>query len=144
MSGWLRYWVKPILKFSISKLESVFISCEFNIPGVIAFYAFLRQLKKNPSAIHLSGLRQMFRTFVLRCDWSILRILKSTKLMTGLWQMFRTFVLRCDCSILRILKSTKLMTGLWQMFRTFVLRCDWSILRILKSTKKHDWSVANV
>ena len=22
---------------------------------------------------------QMFRTFVLRCDWSILRILKSTK-----------------------------------------------------------------
>ena len=26
---------------------------------------------------------------------------------TGLWQMFRTFVLRCDWSILRILKSTK-------------------------------------
>ena len=26
-----------------------------------------------------SGLWQMFRTFVLRCDWSILRILKSTK-----------------------------------------------------------------
>ena len=25
----------------------------------------------------------------------------------GLWQMFRTFVLRCDWSILRILKSTK-------------------------------------
>ena len=27
----------------------------------------------------ISGLWQMFRTFVLRCDWSILRILKSTK-----------------------------------------------------------------
>ena len=27
--------------------------------------------------------------------------------ITGLWQMFRTFVLRCDWSILRILKSTK-------------------------------------
>ena len=27
----------------------------------------------------VSGLWQMFRTFVLRCDWSILRILKSTK-----------------------------------------------------------------
>ena len=27
----------------------------------------------------LSGLWQMFRTFVLRCDWSILRILNSTK-----------------------------------------------------------------
>ena len=26
----------------------------------------------------ISGLWQMFRTFVLRCDWSILRILKST------------------------------------------------------------------
>ena len=26
---------------------------------------------------------------------------------TGLWQMFRTFVLLCDWSILRILKSTK-------------------------------------
>ena len=26
---------------------------------------------------------------------------------TGLWQMFRTFVLRCDWSILRILKSIK-------------------------------------
>ena len=27
----------------------------------------------------ITCLRQMFRTFVLRCDWSILRILKSTK-----------------------------------------------------------------
>ena len=27
--------------------------------------------------------------------------------ITGLWKMFRTFVLRCDWSILRILKSTK-------------------------------------
>ena len=27
--------------------------------------------------------------------------------ITGLWQIFRTFVLRCDWSILRILKSTK-------------------------------------
>ena len=31
------------------------------------------------SIIVLSGLWQMFRTFVLRCDWSILRILKLTK-----------------------------------------------------------------
>ena len=29
--------------------------------------------------LYKSGLWQMFRTFVLRCDWSILRILKSTK-----------------------------------------------------------------
>ena len=29
--------------------------------------------------IIIPGLWQMFRTFVLRCDWSILRILKSTK-----------------------------------------------------------------
>ena len=29
--------------------------------------------------VKTSGLWQMFRTFVLRCDWSILRILKSTK-----------------------------------------------------------------
>ena len=36
--------VKPILKFSILKLKSLFISCEFNIPGFIGFYAFLHQL----------------------------------------------------------------------------------------------------
>ena len=29
------------------------------------------------------------------------------QLITGLWQMFRTFELRCDWLILRILKSTK-------------------------------------
>ena len=39
--------VKPILKFSIFELKSLFISCKFNIPGVIAFYAFLRQLKNH-------------------------------------------------------------------------------------------------
>ena len=34
-------------------------------------------------------------------------LIKTRHLLTGLWQMFRTFVLRCDWSILRILKSTK-------------------------------------
>ena len=34
-------------------------------------------------------------------------IIQFNKQLTGLWQMFRTFVLRCDWSILRILKSTK-------------------------------------
>ena len=33
--------------------------------------------------------------------------LKQIHYNTGLWQMFRTFVLRCDWLILRILKSTK-------------------------------------
>ena len=35
-----------MLKFSIFKLKSLFISYEFNIPGVIASYAFLWHLKK--------------------------------------------------------------------------------------------------
>ena len=38
-----------ILKFSIFELKSLFISCEFIIPGVIAFYALLRQLKNHYS-----------------------------------------------------------------------------------------------
>ena len=29
------------------RVEVTFISCEFNIPDVIAFYAFLRQLKNH-------------------------------------------------------------------------------------------------
>ena len=32
---------KVCLKFSIFKLKSLFIHCEFNLSGVIAFYAFL-------------------------------------------------------------------------------------------------------
>ena len=35
-------------------------------------------LQFRPEGSH-PGLWQMFRTFVLRCDWSILQILKSTK-----------------------------------------------------------------
>ena len=44
------------LKFSICVLRSRFISCEFNVPGVIALYAFLQQLQQNPvgSDIHVS------------------------------------------------------------------------------------------
>ena len=38
---------KTTIKFSNFELKSVFISCEFNIHGAIAFYAFLRQLKRN-------------------------------------------------------------------------------------------------
>ena len=38
--------IKPILKFSIFELKPLFISCEFNIPGIFTFYAFLWQLKK--------------------------------------------------------------------------------------------------
>ena len=34
-------------------------------------------------------------------------LMKGDVIASGLWQMFRTFVLRCDWSILRILKSTK-------------------------------------
>ena len=37
--------VKHRLKF-VFKSTILFIRCELNIPGVIAFYAFLRQLKK--------------------------------------------------------------------------------------------------
>ena len=33
--------VKPILRFGIFELKSLFITCEFNIPGVITFYACL-------------------------------------------------------------------------------------------------------
>ena len=39
------------------------------------------------------------------CDY--LMNIRGLGIITGLWQMFRTFVLRCDWSILRILKSTK-------------------------------------
>ena len=45
----------------------VMYSGEADVCGVSEFYTLY------------PGLRQMFRTFVLRCDWSILRILKSTK-----------------------------------------------------------------
>ena len=38
--------VKPILKLSTFEYKSAFTPCEFNIPGVIAFYVFLRELKK--------------------------------------------------------------------------------------------------
>ena len=34
-----------MLKSTIFDLKSLLISCEFNIPDVIAFYAFLRQFK---------------------------------------------------------------------------------------------------
>ena len=39
--------------------------------------------------------------------WTFPRLSKPIGSITGLWQMFRTFVLRCDWSILRILKSIK-------------------------------------
>ena len=45
LSKHIQKLVNPILKFSIFELKSLFISGEFSIPGVIAFYAFLRQLK---------------------------------------------------------------------------------------------------
>ena len=34
-----------IIKFNSFELKPVFISCEFNISGVIAFYAFIWQLE---------------------------------------------------------------------------------------------------
>ena len=37
----------------------------------------------------------------------ILQNINAKNAKSGLWQMFRTFVLCCDWSILRILKSTK-------------------------------------
>ena len=42
LSKHVHYLIKPILRFSIFEFKSLFISCEFNIPGFIAFYAFLR------------------------------------------------------------------------------------------------------
>ena len=42
------------LKFSICVLRSRFISCEFNVPGVIALYAFLQQFQQNPVDIAIS------------------------------------------------------------------------------------------
>ena len=41
---------KPISKFSIFELKSLFISCESDIPGVIAFYTFPRESKKSLSS----------------------------------------------------------------------------------------------
>ena len=38
-----------MLKFIIFKLKSLFISCKFNVSGVIAFYVFPRQLIKSLS-----------------------------------------------------------------------------------------------
>ena len=38
---------KTHLKLSIFELKSLFISCKFNIHGVIDFYGFLWQLKKS-------------------------------------------------------------------------------------------------
>ena len=46
-------------------------------------------------AFRLESVAVLLRTFLRRRG------------AAGLWQMFRTFVLRCDWSILRILKSTK-------------------------------------
>ena len=58
LSKHVQQLVKIILKFSIFTLESLFTFCEFNIPGVIAFYAFLRQFVKNhymvDTTIHIS------------------------------------------------------------------------------------------
>ena len=56
LSKHVHYLIKPISRSSF-ELKSLFISCEFNIPGVIAFCAFLGQLKNHyavDSAIHLS------------------------------------------------------------------------------------------
>ena len=50
--------VQKILKFNIVELRSLFITCEFNIPEVIADYAFLWQLKNHylvDTAIQLRG-----------------------------------------------------------------------------------------
>ena len=40
---------KLIFKFSIFELKSLFVSCEFNIPGVIAIHVLLWHLKKSLS-----------------------------------------------------------------------------------------------
>ena len=40
LSKHVLYLIKPICNFSIFKLKSLFVSCEFNIPGVITFRAF--------------------------------------------------------------------------------------------------------
>ena len=49
--------VKPILNFGIFELNSLFICCELNIPGVIAFYAFPQYLKNHYRWIALSTFR---------------------------------------------------------------------------------------
>ena len=48
LSGHVQYLIKPsILKFRIFELESLFISCEFDIPDVIAVHAFCHIELKN-------------------------------------------------------------------------------------------------
>ena len=62
---------KRFLIFAVMKL--VLKRIEEDINCWAAFHVNLAYIPSIP------GLWQMFRTFVLRCDWSILRILKSTK-----------------------------------------------------------------
>ena len=49
--------VKPILQLGIFEFKSLFISREFNIPGVIAFYASVAVEKITIRWIALSSLR---------------------------------------------------------------------------------------
>ena len=55
-----------MLKSIIFQLKSLCISCELNIPGVTAFYAFLRQFKNHypvDRAVHLSYERPLMFVF---------------------------------------------------------------------------------
>ena len=47
LSKHVPYMAKPILKFNIFELETLLISCELDIPGVIALHGFL--MKKSLS-----------------------------------------------------------------------------------------------
>ena len=59
-----------------------------SITFIQIFFQFLpcsckneKKFGDNSTFFNHPGLWQMFRTFVLRCDWSIARILKSTRNM---------------------------------------------------------------
>ena len=68
---------KTILKFSIFKSKSLFISGEFSILNVIAFYVFLLQLKKIP----ISG-EKRFLPLVLQPTPNSCMLLESHALCT--------------------------------------------------------------
>ena len=53
LSKHVQQLVKLILKFTIFKLESLFTSCEFNIPGFIALYASSKNHLVH-TAVHIS------------------------------------------------------------------------------------------
>ena len=64
LSKHVQYMAKPILKFNIFELETLLISCELDIPGVIALHGFLMKNHypvENTITQHLSYKIKIFK-----------------------------------------------------------------------------------